>query len=83
MPGATNDPHGKKAATIVVPRCPRRKRPIFFKTKTTSIVFVIPYEDNFLRLATTDVEYEGNPERCQNFRRKTNHLFAENCELAL
>lgn len=50
-----------KGSHIVVPRLNRENEAYILQNKDERIVFVIPYEDDFSLIGTTDVDYTGNP----------------------
>jgi len=52
-----------KGSHIVVPRVHEEKEAYILQNKDKRIVFVLPFEDNFSLIGTTDVEVEGKPEK--------------------
>ncbi len=48
-----------KGSHIVVPRIHNESQAYILQSKDKRIVFVIPFEDNYSLIGTTDVEYEG------------------------
>lgn len=50
-----------KGSHIVVPRIHTDPEAYILQNEDNRIVFVIPYEDEFSLIGTTDVEYSGNP----------------------
>ncbi len=50
-----------KGSHIVVPRIHDEQESYILQNEDGRIVFVIPYEQNFSLVGTTDVEYEGDP----------------------
>ncbi|WP_423186345.1 glycerol-3-phosphate dehydrogenase [Alishewanella sp. d11] len=50
-----------KGSHIVVPRIHNQPQAYILQNNDKRIVFVIPYEDNFSLIGTTDVEYTGDP----------------------
>ena len=50
-----------KGSHIVVPRIHSQPVAYILQNEDGRIVFVIPYEDDFSLIGTTDVDYEGNP----------------------
>lgn len=50
-----------KGSHIVVPKLHEGKHPYILQNVDKRIVFVIPYEDDYSLIGTTDVEYEGDP----------------------
>ncbi|MFT5706204.1 MAG: glycerol-3-phosphate dehydrogenase [Oceanospirillaceae bacterium] len=52
-----------KGSHIVVPRIHDQPQAYILQNEDGRIVFVIPYEDNFSLIGTTDVEYHGDPSK--------------------
>lgn len=52
-----------KGSHIVVPRRFEHDHAYVFQSPDKRIVFAIPYEGNFTLIGTTDVEFEGDPQR--------------------
>ncbi|SFM11579.1 glycerol-3-phosphate dehydrogenase [Marinobacter zhejiangensis] len=50
-----------KGSHIVVPRIVDQEGAYILQNTDRRIVFVLPYEDNFNLIGTTDKEYQGNP----------------------
>ncbi|WP_375058332.1 glycerol-3-phosphate dehydrogenase [Zobellella sp. DQSA1] len=50
-----------KGSHIIVPKLHDEPEAYILQNEDNRIVFVIPYEDNFSLIGTTDVDYEGNP----------------------
>ncbi|PSJ47769.1 glycerol-3-phosphate dehydrogenase [Zobellella endophytica] len=50
-----------KGSHIIVPRLHDEPEAYILQNEDNRIVFVIPYEDNFSLVGTTDVDYDGNP----------------------
>lgn len=50
-----------KGSHIVVPRLHDQPHAYMLQNQDQRIVFVIPFEDNFTLIGTTDVEYHGDP----------------------
>jgi len=50
-----------KGSHIVVPRIHDEPQAYILQNEDNRIVFVIPYEDNFSLVGTTDVDYSGDP----------------------
>ncbi|MFW5824338.1 MAG: glycerol-3-phosphate dehydrogenase [Marinobacter sp.] len=50
-----------KGSHIVVPRLNRDSEAYILQNADERIVFVIPYEEHFSLVGTTDVDYQGNP----------------------
>ncbi len=61
-----------KGSHIVVPRMDIGEQAYILQNEDGRIVFVIPYEDDFSLIGTTDVDYEGDPsEVCISPEEKT------------
>lgn len=54
-----------KGSHIVVPRLNRGEEAYILQNADERIVFVIPYEDQFSLIGTTDVDYEGDPSQAR------------------
>ena len=54
-----------KGSHIVVPRMNREEEAYILQNEDERIVFVIPYEDEFSLVGTTDVDYEGDPRKAK------------------
>ncbi|MBR9870936.1 MAG: glycerol-3-phosphate dehydrogenase [Gammaproteobacteria bacterium] len=63
-----------KGSHIVVPRLNQEDEAYILQNEDARIVFVIPYEDNFSLVGTTDVEYEGDPSKAKISPEETNYL---------
>ena len=63
-----------KGSHIVVPRLNQEEEAYILQNEDDRIVFVIPYEDNFSLIGTTDVEYEGNPKQAKISPEETTYL---------
>ncbi|HLT14258.1 MAG TPA: glycerol-3-phosphate dehydrogenase [Marinobacter sp.] len=63
-----------KGSHIVVPRLNRNTEAYILQNEDQRIVFVIPYEDNFSLIGTTDVDYEGNPSEASISAAETDYL---------
>ncbi|EPJ48290.1 MAG: glycerol-3-phosphate dehydrogenase [Osedax symbiont Rs1] len=50
-----------KGSHIIVPRLHSQPQAYILQNEDSRIVFVIPYEDNFSLIGTTDVDYHGDP----------------------
>ena len=50
-----------KGSHIVVPRIHQQPQAYILQNEDSRIVFVIPYEDVFSLIGTTDVDYQGDP----------------------
>ena len=65
-----------KGSHIVVPRLNRGQEAYILQNEDERIVFVIPYEDEFSLIGTTDVEYEGDPNKARISQEETEYLLA-------
>ncbi|GGY68687.1 glycerol-3-phosphate dehydrogenase [Marinobacter zhanjiangensis] len=65
-----------KGSHIVVPRLNRDSEAYILQNEDERIVFVIPYEDHFSLVGTTDVDYEGNPAEATISDEETDYLMA-------
>ena len=65
-----------KGSHIVVPRLNRGQEAYILQNEDERIVFVIPYEDEFSLVGTTDVEYEGNPNHARISAEETDYLLS-------
>ncbi len=63
-----------KGSHIVVPRLNHGTEAYILQNEDDRIVFVIPYEDNFSLIGTTDVEYEGDPRAATISPEETRYL---------
>lgn len=54
-----------KGSHIVVPRIVDQEGAFILQNSDGRIVFVLPYEENFSLIGTTDKEYQGNPNNAQ------------------
>jgi glycerol-3-phosphate dehydrogenase len=63
-----------KGSHIVVPRHNQEQEAYILQNEDERIVFVIPYEDQFSLIGTTDVEYEGDPKKAVISPEETNYL---------
>src|SRR5690554_7290790 len=63
-----------KGSHIVVPRLNREQEAYILQNEDERIVFVIPYEDHFSLVGTTDVEYEGDPKEAKISPEETDYL---------
>lgn len=50
-----------KGSHIIVPKMHGEDRAYILQNKDNRIIFVIPYQDDFSLIGTTDVEYKGDP----------------------
>lgn len=65
-----------KGSHIVVPRLNRNDEAYILQNEDERIVFVIPYEDQFSLVGTTDVDYQGNPSEASISDEETRYLLA-------
>ncbi|KAA1174916.1 glycerol-3-phosphate dehydrogenase [Marinobacter salinexigens] len=63
-----------KGSHIVVPRISQGSEAYILQNEDERIVFVIPYEDHFSLVGTTDVEYHGDPKKAQISPEETDYL---------
>ena len=63
-----------KGSHIVVPRLNRDSEAYILQNEDQRIVFVIPYEDDFSLVGTTDVDYQGNPSEATISDEETRYL---------
>jgi glycerol-3-phosphate dehydrogenase len=63
-----------KGSHIVVPRLNRETEAYILQNEDERIVFVIPYEDQFSLVGTTDVDYEGDPKKAKISPEETEYL---------
>lgn len=63
-----------KGSHIIVPRIHDGAHAYILQNEDGRIVFVIPYEDNFSLIGTTDVEYIGDPSKVAIDQDETNYL---------
>jgi len=63
-----------KGSHIVVPRLNRETEAYILQNEDERIVFVIPYEDEFSLVGTTDVDYEGDPKEARISPEETEYL---------
>ncbi|MFL1465361.1 glycerol-3-phosphate dehydrogenase [Marinobacter sp. HN1S83] len=63
-----------KGSHIVVPRLNRETEAYILQNEDERIVFVIPYEDEFSLVGTTDVDYEGDPKKAKISSEETSYL---------
>ncbi|WP_339802124.1 glycerol-3-phosphate dehydrogenase [uncultured Marinobacter sp.] len=63
-----------KGSHIVVPRLNRDDEAYILQNEDERIVFVIPYEDQFSLVGTTDVDYQGNPSEARISDEETHYL---------
>ena len=63
-----------KGSHIVVPRLNKGTEAYILQNEDERIVFVIPYEDQFSLVGTTDVDYEGDPRKARISPEETRYL---------
>lgn len=63
-----------KGSHIVVPRLNKDTEAYILQNEDERIVFVIPYEDEFSLVGTTDVDYEGDPSKAKISPEETDYL---------
>ncbi len=63
-----------KGSHIVVPRLNKGDEAYILQNEDERIVFVIPYEDEFSLVGTTDVDYEGDPKKAKISPEETDYL---------
>lgn len=65
-----------KGSHIVVPKLNQDDEAYILQNQDDRIVFVIPYEDQFSLIGTTDVDFEGNPQEAAISQEETDYLLA-------
>lgn len=65
-----------KGSHIVVPRIHKGPEAFILQNKDNRIIFVIPYEDQYSLIGTTDVEYKGDPSEVSISKEEVNYLIA-------
>lgn len=63
-----------KGSHIVVPRLHDQEHAYILQNEDNRIVFVIPFEDDFSLIGTTDVDYQGDPAAAQISAQETRYL---------
>lgn len=63
-----------KGSHLVVPRLNTSDEAYILQNEDERIVFVIPYEDRFSLIGTTDVDYEGDPAQARISKEETDYL---------
>lgn len=63
-----------KGSHIVVPKVHDEPEAYILQNADNRIIFVIPYEDDFSLIGTTDVEYEGDPRKATISQEETEYL---------
>lgn len=69
-----NDIRLVKGSHIVVPRIHEEEQAYMLQNEDNRIVFVIPFEDKFSLIGTTDVEYKGDPSQVKISDEEINYL---------
>ena len=65
-----------KGSHIVVPRLNKGTEAYILQNEDERIVFVIPYEDEFSLVGTTDVDYQGDPKKAKISPEETDYLLS-------
>lgn len=65
-----------KGSHIVVPRIHGEQQSYILQNEDGRIVFVIPYEDTFSLVGTTDVDYQGDPSKVAISEEETAYLIS-------
>ncbi|GGB86816.1 glycerol-3-phosphate dehydrogenase [Marinobacterium zhoushanense] len=65
-----------KGSHIVVPRIHDEPEAYILQNEDSRIVFVIPYEDNFSLIGTTDVDYAGDPSAAEISLEEADYLIS-------
>ncbi len=65
-----------KGSHIVVPRLNMGEEAYILQNEDERIVFVIPYEDEFSLIGTTDVDYYGDPNKAKISPEETDYLLS-------
>ncbi len=63
-----------KGSHIVVPKLNQDNEAYILQNQDERIVFVIPYEDHFSLIGTTDVDYQGDPKQARISPEETRYL---------
>lgn len=63
-----------KGSHIVVPKIHDEPEAYILQNADDRIIFVIPYEDDYSLIGTTDVDYEGDPKRAVISEEETDYL---------
>jgi glycerol-3-phosphate dehydrogenase len=63
-----------KGSHIVVPRLHDQPEAYILQNEDNRIIFVIPFEDDFSLIGTTDIEYQGNPSDASISDAETDYL---------
>ena len=65
-----------KGSHIVVPKLHDDERAFILQNEDGRIVFVIPYQEEFTLIGTTDVEYQGDPNQAEISKDEIDYLVA-------
>jgi len=65
-----------KGSHIVVPRVHEEEQAYMLQNADERIVFVIPFEDKYSLIGTTDIEYNGDPSKVKISDEEVNYLIA-------
>lgn len=65
-----------KGSHIIVPRIHTESQAYILQNEDNRIVFVIPYEDDFSLIGTTDVEHKGDPATACISKEETDYLIS-------
>ena len=65
-----------KGSHIIVPRIHTESQAYILQNEDNRIVFVIPYEEHFSLIGTTDVEYYGDPSKLCISKEETQYLLS-------
>lgn len=63
-----------KGSHLIVPRCVKEDAALILQSHDNRVVFVIPYEDNFSLIGTTDVSYQGDLDQPKITDEEVNYL---------
>lgn len=63
-----------KGSHIVVPKVHDEPEAYILQNADDRIIFVIPYEDDFSLIGTTDVDYEGDPKKAKISKEEVDYL---------
>ena len=63
-----------KGSHIIVPKIHQQDKAYILQNEDQRIVFVIPYQEDFSLIGTTDVEFEGDPARVAITSEETQYL---------
>ncbi|WP_404361965.1 glycerol-3-phosphate dehydrogenase [Marinobacter sp.] len=65
-----------KGSHIVVPKIHDQPEAYILQNADNRIIFVIPYEDDFSLIGTTDVDYEGDPKKAKISPEEVDYLLS-------